>query len=100
VRLMQTVRAKKTTKKKASCDQKKAISGGDRIALSSPCGEVDPREASASKRQGHGTVLYGKTNNYEQRDDTDILGRDPAGPLAPLGGAEPLLQHCAQSVEY
>jgi len=31
--------------------------------------------------------------NYRQQDDTDILGRDPAGPLAPLGGTESLL-HC------
>ena len=57
--------------------------------------ERESSETSASRRQRPGTVLYGKTNNYEQaRDDNDILGRDPAGPLAPLGGAEPLLQWC------
>jgi len=37
-------------------------------------------------------ALYGKMINYEQRDDTDILGTDPAGPLAPLEGQTPLLQ--------
>ena len=36
--------------------------------------------------------------NYEQRDDTDILGMDPIGPLAPLEGQKPLLQRgsCAK----
>jgi hypothetical protein len=29
---------------------------------------------------------------YKQREDIDILGRDPAGPLAPLGGPKALLQ--------
>jgi hypothetical protein len=34
--------------------------------------------------------MDGKTNDYEQaRDDNDILGRDPVGPLAPLGGQRP-----------
>jgi hypothetical protein len=37
-------------------------------------------------------ALDGKTNYEQARDDNDILGRDPVGPLAPLGGAEPLLQ--------
>jgi hypothetical protein len=37
-------------------------------------------------------VLDSKTTNYEQRDDTDILGTDPVGPLAPLEGQKPLLQ--------
>jgi len=32
--------------------------------------------------------------NYEQaQDDSDIPGRDPAGPLALLGGTESLLHH-------
>jgi hypothetical protein len=30
-------------------------------------------------------------------DDTDILGMDPIGPLAPLEGQKPLL-HCAAGV--
>jgi hypothetical protein len=35
-------------------------------------------------------ALDGKTNDYEQaRDNNDIPGRDPAGPLAPLGGPKP-----------
>jgi len=29
--------------------------------------------------------------NHEQRDDNAILGQDPMGPLAPLGGPELLL---------
>jgi hypothetical protein len=43
--------------------------------------------ASDSRRQGHGTVLYGKTNETLLRTRT-YLGRDPVGPLAPLGGTE------------
>ena len=80
VGLMQEVRAKN---EKISCDQKKASGGVDRIVLSSPCGEVDPREASASKRQGHGTVLYGKTNQMLLR--TGILSRK--GPRGTSGTA-------------
>ena len=32
-----------------------------------------------------------RRNDYEQRDDTDIPGRDPVGHLALLGGPEALL---------
>ena len=54
--------------KKASCDQKKASSGVDRIAPSSPCGAVDLRAASDSGRQEHRMALCGKANEsyYEQ----------------------------------
>jgi len=31
--------------------------------------------------------------SYEQWDDNAILGQDPVGPLAPLGGPEPLLHY-------
>ena len=33
-------------------------------------------------------ALDGKMNYEQPRDDNDILGRDPAGPLAPPGGTE------------
>jgi hypothetical protein len=52
-----------------------------------------PREASDGPQIARGTEWHwmARWNDYEQRDDTDIPGRDPVGPLAPLGGAEPLL---------
>jgi len=53
---------------------------------------VDLREGSASKRQRSRTALDGKTETTNRRDDNDIPGRDPTGPLAPLGGPNPLLQ--------
>jgi hypothetical protein len=37
-------------------------------------------------------ALYGKTKTYGQQEDIDILGRDLAGPLAPLSGPKALLQ--------
>jgi hypothetical protein len=53
-----------------------------------------PSETSESQIAGDTSPEQGCMArwNYEQaRDDNDILGRDPAGPLAPLGGTESLL---------
>jgi hypothetical protein len=42
-------------------------------------------------RVQNGVVWYDEREDcYEQES---YLGRDPTGPLAPLGGPEPLLQH-------
>ena len=51
------------------------------------------REASNRPQIARGTEGHwmARRNDYEQQDDTDILGRDPMGPLAPLGGPEALL---------
>jgi hypothetical protein len=47
------------------------------------------------KPQEQGTratrAVYGKMKTYRQQEDIDILGRDPTGPLAPLGGPKALL---------
>jgi hypothetical protein len=48
----------------------------------------EPQRTSDSRR--HGTVWYCKTNETLLRTRT-YLGRDPTGPLAPLGGTESLL---------
>ena len=50
----------------------------------------EPRRTSDSRR--HGTVWYCKTNETLLRTRT-YLGRDPTGPLAPLGGTESLLHY-------
>jgi hypothetical protein len=60
---------------------------------------VDLEEASDSRRQGHGTGTVWQAENYEQQDDTDILGTDPVGPLAPLEGQKPLLQQSDENLK-
>jgi hypothetical protein len=51
------------------------------------------REASDGPQIARSTEWHwmARWNDYKQWDDTDILGRDPVGLLAPLGGPEPLL---------
>jgi hypothetical protein len=44
-------------------------------------------KTSDSRRQSHGMAMYGKTNKTLLRTRT-YLGRDPVGPLAPLGATE------------
>ena len=51
-------------------------------------GGVGPND---SERKGRRMAMDGKTKTYRQREDNDILGRDPARPLAPPGGPKALL---------
>jgi hypothetical protein len=44
-------------------------------------------ETSDSRRQSHGMAMYGKTNKKTATNNV-YLGKDPVGPLAPLGGTE------------
>jgi hypothetical protein len=56
-------------------------------------GVVDLREAlqAEMRETPKGTVWQEDAMN--KQDNNDILGRDPTGPLAPLGGLNLLLQH-------
>jgi len=93
VDMLKSLRPEAKNKKKDARDKlwESRASGTGQIALPSPCGEVDPKEASASKKEsnpeGHCMARW----SYEQRDDNAILGQDPVGPLALPGGPEPLL---------
>ena len=51
-------------------------------------GDVSPERTVWQDEQEH---------CYEQES---YLGRDPAGPLAPLGGPEPLLHHAETSIDH
>src|ERR1700691_631913 len=55
---------------------------------------LGPSETSESQIAGDTSPEQGcmaRCNYKQARDDNDIPGRDPAGPLAPLGGTESLL---------
>ena len=54
------------------------------------------REAPIAKEKPR-RALYGKTNKMDSTTNT-YLGRDPAGPLAPLGGPNPLLHRLKDTI--